>query len=129
MEDFADEWVTKFMFHYRWHFDEDANAGTLLPLAQTTNLPDEIHQSAKKYISERQIERLRVVGSNDTTAPIIEASYKRFLSIFRKTLKILLFIRQRASSADFGLYGQLSQLIDALILRLEKLLMICLLEQ
>jgi hypothetical protein len=39
------------MFHYRWHFEEDAdNAGTLLPLAQATNLPDEIHQTAKKYI-------------------------------------------------------------------------------
>ena len=113
LEDFADEWVTKFMFHYRWHFNEDAdNAGTLLPLAQTTNLPDEIHQSAKKYISERQIERLRVVGSNDTTAPIIEASYKRFLSILEKHFKNSPFLLgQRASSADFGLYGQLSQLI------------------
>mgnify|MGYP003313499697 FL=1 len=101
------------MFHYRWHFEEDAdNAGTLLPLAQATNLPDEIHQTAKKYIAERQIERLRVVGSNDTTAPIIEASYKRFLSILEGHFKNLPFLLgHRPSSADFGLYGQLSQLI------------------
>ena len=113
LEDFADEWVTKYMFHYRWHFEEDAdNAGTLLPLAQATNLPDEIHQTAKKYIAERQIERLRVVGSNDTTAPIIEASYKRFLSILEGHFKNSPFLLgDRPSSADFGLYGQLSQLI------------------
>ena len=113
LEDYADEWVTKFMFHYRWHFAEDAdNAGTLLPLAQATNLPDEFHQTAKKYIAERQIERLRVVGSNETTAPIIEASYKRFLTILESHFQNLPFLfGQRASSADFGLYGQLSQLI------------------
>ena len=53
-----------------------------------------------------------MVGSNDTTAPIIEASYKRFLSILEKHFKNSPFLLgQRACSADFGLYGQLSQLI------------------
>ena len=33
LEDFGDEWTTKYMFHYRWHFNEDAeNAASLLPL-------------------------------------------------------------------------------------------------
>ena len=33
------------------------------------------------YIAERQIERLRVVGSNDVTTPVIEASYRRLLGL------------------------------------------------
>jgi hypothetical protein len=42
-------------------------------------MPQAQFQQFKDYISQRQIERLWVVGSNEETAPIIDASYRRFL--------------------------------------------------
>ena len=69
IEDFSDEWCTKYMFHYRWHFAADAdNAGTKLPLSMDVSMPQEQFQQFKDFISQRQIERLWVVGSNEETA-------------------------------------------------------------
>ena len=85
LEDFADEWVTKYMFHYRWHFDEDIdNAGTLLPLNQVVNLDSKSLSSFKEHIAQRQIGRLGVVGSSDVTAAAIERSYERFLNLLEE---------------------------------------------
>ena len=113
LEDFADEWATKYMFHFRWHFDEDIdNAGTLLPLNQKVNLDDDSLASFKKYIAERQVSRLGVVGSNETTAKTIERSYKRFLNLLEKHFaKFPFLLGERPASSDFSLFGQLSQLI------------------
>ena len=102
------------MFHYRWYFDEDAdNASTVLPLSDlAVNMPDEILKDAKKYIHDRQTGRLWVVGSNDTTADLIDASYKRFLKLMDDHLSISKFLfGEKPSSADFAIYGQLTQLI------------------
>ncbi|MFT4769833.1 MAG: glutathione S-transferase [Glaciecola sp.] len=113
IEDFADEWCTKYMFHYRWHFAEDADkAGTILPLAMETSISEESIATFKKFFSERQIGRLFVVGSNDTTAPVIDASYRRFLTAMEHHLAQQPFmLGNRPAAGDFGLQGQLSQLV------------------
>jgi glutathione S-transferase len=113
IEDFADEWCTKYMFHYRWYPAEDAdNAGNLLPLGFDVSMADEQVAETKRWFSERQISRLYVVGSNDTTAPVIDASYRRFLSAMEKHLANQKFmLGGRPGAGDFGLYGQLTQLV------------------
>ena len=113
IEDFADEWCTKYMFHYRWHAKLDAgNAGTLLPLSMDVTMPKDGHQEFKHWVEERQISRLYVVGSNDTTAPVIDASYRRFLTAMENHLGNQKYmLGNRPAAGDFGLYGQLSQLV------------------
>ncbi len=113
IEDFSDEWCTKYMFHYRWHFAADAdNAGTKLPLSMDVSMPQAAFQQFKDYISQRQIERLWVVGSNEETAPIIDASYRRFLAAMEAHLATQPFmLGRRPGAGDFGLFGQLSQLV------------------
>lgn len=113
IEDFSDEWCTKYMFHYRWYPEADAdNAGTLLPLGMDVSLADEAHQQFKHFFTDRQVGRLYVVGSNDTTAPVIDASYRRFLTAMEKHLANQKFmLGNRPAAGDFGLYGQLTQLV------------------
>ena len=114
IEDFADEWGTKYMFHYRWHAQVDAdNAGTLLPFGMDVSLPKDDHEKIKQFVRERQVGRLYVVGSNDTTAPVIDASYRRFLAAMEEHLCNQKFVLgNRPGAGDFGLHGQLSQLVS-----------------
>jgi glutathione S-transferase len=113
IEDFGDEWCTKYMFHYRWYPAADAdNAGTLLPFSMGTTLPDEAHKNFKEVFSERQIGRLYVVGSNDTTAPAIDASFRRYLSAMEAHLAQQPFmLGNRPGAGDFAMFGQLTQLV------------------
>jgi glutathione S-transferase len=113
IEDYADEWLTKCMFHYRWAFEPDiAKASAILPRWFRTNQPDEAAREAGAAFAKRQIERLWVVGSNETTAPVIEDSYRRLLALLDAHLREHRFVMgDRPGAADFGLYGQLTQLV------------------
>jgi len=112
IEDYADEWLTKAMFHYRWYYDADIDlAGTVLPMWRNIQGSAADLKKLKNYVAERQISRLHVVGSNDVTAPVIEASYKRFLKVMDSLIEQQKFtLGNRPASADFAIYAQLTQL-------------------
>jgi len=113
LEDYADEWLTKPMFHYRWAYASDIDkASRVIPLWRQVNVADEQLEALTKMIAERQIGRLGVVGSNQVTGPIIEASYRRFLRLFDAHLTRQPFLMgARPGSSDFGAFGQLTALV------------------
>ncbi len=110
IEDYADEWLTKCMFHYRWYHEADATkARRVLPHWSKVDVTNEEIAPLQKMIGERQIERLRVVGSNDVTAEVIEDSYLRFLFAFDAHLQHSRFLfGPRPAAGDFGIFGQLT---------------------
>jgi glutathione S-transferase len=112
IEDFADEWLTKAMFHYRWTFDADvAKAAAILPRWARPVAPEEMVEKFSREFRERQVGRLAVVGSSESTAPVIEESYRRLLRLLDAHLREQPFVvGARPGTADFGIFGQLSQL-------------------
>ena len=112
IEDYADEWLTKAMFHFRWAHRRNVDfAGSILPRWTLNQLSDEEIEPLSKNISERQIERLRYVGSNETTGEFIEESYQNFIELLSNHLVGRRFVLgDRPGSSDFGIFGQLTQL-------------------
>ncbi len=112
IEDYADEWLTKCMFHFRWAHAPDAeNAGPLLIFWNNPVVDDTVATREAAHISRRQIDRLYVVGSNAVTAQTIETSYERILGILDRLVQAQGYVLgDRPSSADFAIHGQLTQL-------------------
>jgi glutathione S-transferase len=112
LEDYADEWLTKAMFHYRWAFAPDvAHAARILPRWALPDRPADVLDRAGEQFASRQVGRLAVVGSNPTTAPVIEDGYRRLLVALDTCLTGARFVMgERPGTADFALYGQLTQL-------------------
>lgn len=112
LEDFGDEWLTKAMFHYRWTRAADIRkAGQLLGVWRGPPQDDAALAQTAARVSERQIPRLRFVGSNAVTGPVIEAGYRRVLEAFEDHLRAHRFLMgQRPGASDFAFYGQLTQL-------------------
>ncbi len=110
IEDYADEWLTKAMFHYRWTYAADIQkAGDILPRWTNICAAEEEIMARSAAIRDLPISRLHYVGSNSVTKDTIEKSFKRFIGLLDKHLTELPFILgKRPSSCDFAVFGQLT---------------------
>ncbi|MEZ5282325.1 MAG: glutathione S-transferase C-terminal domain-containing protein [Acidimicrobiales bacterium] len=109
LEDYADEWVTKAMYHYRWTYEPDIEkSGRLLPLDRDLHASDENLRRSHDFIIDRQVGRRALVGSTEANLPIIEGSYERLLDLLQRLLSERPFLLgARPGRADFALFGQL----------------------
>ena len=82
IEDFADEWVTKMMFHYRWFYADDRKFAQLwISGDRMIGAPPEKRQALMTAFNDRQVGRMAMVGCTEANKPIIEESYFRLLDI------------------------------------------------
>tara|TARA_R110000824_G_scaffold118960_18_gene272532 strand:+ start:62152 stop:63180 length:1029 start_codon:yes stop_codon:yes gene_type:complete len=112
LEDMADEWGTKMMFHYRWFLERDQKQMSRWlsfdRLAGKGRASIAQHAAA---FSDRQVGRMALVGCTAANKPLIEETAKQVLALLEAhvTEEAYLF-GSRPSLADFGWMGQFSQL-------------------
>ena len=106
LEDFADEWLTKVMYGFRWNRERDATyAGKLLAY---DGLGGEVAEQLAPFIQQTQVGRVGVVGCPDSTIhPTAHAVCALLERHFATGARFLL--GDAPCVADFAFYGQMSQ--------------------
>ncbi len=115
IEEYADEWAVKQMFHYRWRYPDDQNYasqrfGELFVPGWANKIPF-FNSILKKVFAnifkKRMKSRLWVIGSNKVTEETIEESFSNLISLLNKHLETRKYLfGQRPALADFALWGQ-----------------------
>jgi len=109
LEEYGDEWGNKWMFHYRWRYQPDVWSTAERIAQQMMGAKGTLAVAqARAAVAERMMGRLRFVGSNDETEPLIEASFAKALGLIDAHLASRPYLLGgRPAMADFGLWGQL----------------------
>jgi glutathione S-transferase len=136
LEEYADEWVNKPMFHYRWTYEPDQDSAALRiarwnlagreapgppghdagreapgPPGPEAAGDDEAIAKMAAALKQRMVPRLGFVGSSAATRPTIEASFERLGELVEAHLAARPYLfGARPAFADFGLFGQLYNL-------------------
>ncbi len=112
IEDFADEWLTKVMFHYRWAAEEDQRVmSEAIVYDRVRGFGRAAIAEGAAQFRERQVGRMHLVGCGLEQAPQLAETYGRVMAILEAMVPDRAFLfGSRPSLADFGLFGQLSQL-------------------
>jgi glutathione S-transferase len=112
IEEFGDEWGNKWMFHYRWARDVDqiSSAGRIARMRGPKASEPE-HAASAGQVRARMVDRVWFVGSNEVTAPQIEAGFIDMLGMLDSHLSARPYLfGGRPAFADFGLWGQIYEM-------------------
>jgi glutathione S-transferase len=112
IEEFGDEWGNKWMFHYRWARDVDqiSSAGRIARMRGPA-ADEEKHAAFAGQVRARMVDRVWFVGSNDVTAPQIEAGFLDMLKLLDAHLATRPYLfGGRPAFGDFGLWGQIYEM-------------------
>lgn len=112
IEDMADEWLTKSLFHYRFSRARDAasGAGWVVDDAYPDLSPAELESLTREFV-ERQTSRMPLVGCTPSNAPLLERFYRELLGVLERFVATDRFLfGSRPALGDFGVYGQLKTL-------------------
>lgn len=111
LEDFADEWCMQMMYHYRWIEDAAGRFAARWIIAESMpGAPEAALPKLHEQIYNRQRSRLEFVCGDPPSGALIEADFKRLLSILTRVASSGYLFGTRPSLADFALYGQLAEL-------------------
>ncbi len=113
LEDYADEWLNKLMFLYRWSAKPDREVAGDRTMEQLLNgkLP-RAKKKTRDQIIKRMRDRLPLVGIEKKNEKILKPSFERFFTLLNARLEKSLFIfGGRPSAADFAIAGQVQQLL------------------
>jgi glutathione S-transferase len=114
IEDFADEWLSKAMFGYRWLREVDRHQMSHWVTYDVLHGggQDRLNQYANEF-RMRQTDRLAMIGCTEANQPLIELTAQSVLAaIETHVMQTPFFFGSRPSLAEFSIFGQCSQFIS-----------------
>lgn len=113
LEEYADVWLAKAVFHYRWGRRRDQKIAAQRAFDEYyTQSPPEDRKASEERAIETMTAQLRLMQVDGELGDAVEKSFKKFVKLLDDHLRRHLFIfGERPSIADFAIAGQLIQML------------------
>jgi glutathione S-transferase len=111
LEEYADVWLAKAVYHYRWGRKKDQRiaAARALDDYYGANVPED-RKTAEDQAIETMTSQMKTMGLEGELGGAVEKSFKKFIKLLDDHLrKHLCLFGERPSVADFAIAGQLIQ--------------------